>query len=83
MVRHSEKHLIIILHPSSLSHNNHLNHQMSNYMIVKFAPIFKPVSRAWQTVIFIIYWNKFVNYFTVDNQVPQNIPRLFYKIAGD
>ena len=23
--RHSEKHLIIILHPSSLSHNNHLN----------------------------------------------------------
>ena len=25
MVRHSEKHLIIILHPSSLSHNNHLN----------------------------------------------------------
>ena len=24
MVRHSEKHLIIILHPSSLSHNNHL-----------------------------------------------------------
>ena len=25
MVRHSENHLIIILHPSSLSHNNHLN----------------------------------------------------------
>ena len=24
MVRHSEKHLIIILHPSSLSYNNHL-----------------------------------------------------------
>ena len=24
MVRHSEKHLIIILYPSSLSHNNHL-----------------------------------------------------------
>ena len=28
MVRHSEKHLIIILHPSSLSHNNHLNHNV-------------------------------------------------------
>ena len=25
MVRHSEKHLIIILHPSSLSLSNHLN----------------------------------------------------------
>ena len=29
MVRHSEKHLIIILHPSSLSHNNHLKFKIS------------------------------------------------------
>ena len=28
MVRHSEKHLITILHPSSLSHNNHLKLQV-------------------------------------------------------
>ena len=32
MVRHSEKHLIIILHPSSLSHN-HLNHISTIYEI--------------------------------------------------
>ena len=33
MVRHSEKHLIIILHPSSLSHNDHLN--VEDYCIWK------------------------------------------------
>ena len=31
MVCHSQKHLIIILHPSSLSHNNHLNLRVESF----------------------------------------------------